>query len=117
MTDRRKVKLLIKTWVLSGIVILILGYAVFAARDFVKGPSITIESPQNGTTSTESLIDIHGSVKNISFLTLNGNKIFTDEAGVFTEQVLLSYGYNIMTLEAKDRFGRTVEKTLQLIYK
>ena len=117
MTDRRKVKLLVRIWVAIGAISLIVGYGAFRAKSLVEGPDIGIASPLNGATSTESLITVKGYAKNISFLTLNGNKIFTDESGVFTERVLLSYGYNIMTLEAKDRFGRTAQKTLQLIYK
>lgn len=117
MTDRRKVKLLVRVWVAIGAIALVVGYGAFRAKSLVEGPDIGIESPFNGATSTESLITVKGYAKNISFLTLNGNKIFTDESGVFTEKVLLSYGYNIMTLEAKDRFGRTAQKTLQLIYK
>jgi hypothetical protein len=117
MTDRRKVKLLVRIWIAIGAISLIVGYGAFRAKSLVEGPDIGITSPLNGATSTESLITLEGYAKNISFLTLNGNKIFTNESGMFTEKVLLSYGYNIMTLEAKDRFGRTTSKTLQLIYK
>lgn len=117
MTDRRRVKLLVKIWVALGVIALILGYGAFRATSLVQGPDIGITFPLNGATSTESLITVRGFAHNISFLTLNGDKIFTDESGSFTEKVLLSYGYNIMALEAKDRFGRTAQKTLQLIYK
>lgn len=117
MTDRRKVKQLLKIWVSLGVVALIVGYGAFKAKSLVEGPDIGIISPLNGATSTESMIELSGFAHNISFLTLNGDKIFTDESGAFKEKILLSYGYNIMTLEAKDRFGRTAQKTLQLIYK
>ena len=117
MTDRRKVKQLIKLWVALGVIALIVGYGAFQAKNLVGGPKIAITSPMTGATTTESMVNITGFAHNISFLTLNGDKIFTNESGAFSEKVLLSYGYNIMTLEAKDRFGRTAQKTLQLIYK
>lgn len=117
MTDRRKIKQLVKIWAAIGIIGLIVGYGAFRAKSLVEGPDIGITSPLNGATSTESLVSVSGFAHNISFLTLNGAKIYTDESGAFRERVLLSYGYNIMTLEAKDRFGRTAQKTLQLIYK
>jgi len=117
MTDRRKIKQLVKLWIALGVIVLIVGYAAFKAKSLVEGPDIGIISPLNGATSTESLVELSGFAHNISFLTLNGDKIYTNEAGAFKEKILLSYGYNIMTLEAKDRFGRTAQKTLQLIYK
>lgn len=117
MTDRLKVKRLLKIWVTLGVIVIILGYGIFQAKNLIAGPMIEVSSPVNGAAVGESLIEIHGTAKHISFLTLNGDKIYTDESGAFREKILLSYGYNIMTLEAKDRFGRKVTKTLQLIYK
>ena len=48
---------------------------------------------------------------------MNDRQMFTDEEGEFSEKLLLSYGYNIITVKAKDRFGRETKKTLELIYK
>lgn len=117
MTDRRKVKRWVTIWIALAAVTLVIGYGAYRAQSLVEGPDIGITSPITGATSTKSLVEVEGFAHNISFLTLNGDKIFTDESGVFKEKVLLSPGYNIMTLEAKDRFGRTAQKTLQLIYK
>jgi hypothetical protein len=117
MTDRRRVKWLMKVWIAVGAVVIVVGYGAFRAKDLAEGPRLEIVSPTNGFSSHDALIDIRGTVQNISFLTLNGNKIFTNEAGTYDEKILLSPGYNIVTLEAKDRFGRTVTKELQLTYR
>ncbi len=117
MTDRRKIKQLVKIWIAVGVVLIILGYGGFRAKNIAEGPHIEVFSPQNGSVLGESLATIEGSVQNISFLTLNGNKIFTDETGNFSEHILLSNGYNILTLRAEDRFGRAITKTLELTYK
>lgn len=117
MTDRRKVRQLLKIWFSLGAIIVIVGYGAFRAKNFAEGPRISILSPETGTSVGDSLVEIKGTAKNISFLTLNDAKIFTDESGMFDEKILLSYGYNIMTLKARDRFGREDVKTLELIYK
>lgn len=114
MTDRRKVKQLVKIWVSLGAIAIVLGYGAFRAKNLAEGPQLVIASPQDGSSATSSVIHVQGNAHNISFLTLNGDKIFTDESGIFDEKVLLSSGYNVVTLEARDRFGRTVRKTLQL---
>jgi hypothetical protein len=95
----------------------IIGYALFQTRNLIQGPIIKIHSPVNGSSLTKSFVEIEGAAKNISYINLNDRQIFTDESGAFSERLLLSYGYNIITLRARDKFGREVEKTLELVYK
>ena len=97
-------------------VLALVGYALFATRFLIEGPVITIETPQNGMALSSSLITIAGEAKNIVELTLNDRKIFMSPEGKFSDSLLLSYGYNRMTLRAEDRFGRRVEKILDLTY-
>ena len=92
-------------------------YAYFQSREYLRGPILIVEEPSNGFLATTSLIFIAGRSKNISFLTLNGKQNFTNEQGRFRESLLLEEGYSIMTLEAKDRFGHTATKKLELVYK
>ena len=117
MTDRRRVKRLVKIWISLGVIAIILGYGAFKAKDLAQGPRLTISSPAEGQSFREALVSVSGTAENASFLTLNGNKIFTDESGRYSEKVLLSNGYNTMTVEAQDRFGRKVTRSLQLILK
>jgi len=117
MTDRRKVTKIVRTWIAVIAVAIIIGYGAFRAKDLAEGPKLDITSPENGMTLYDSLLEIRGTAENISFLTLNGNKIFTDESGIYDEQILLAPGYNVITLTARDRFGRIATKTLQLTYK
>ncbi|MBI2618339.1 hypothetical protein HYW58_02725 [Candidatus Kaiserbacteria bacterium] len=94
----------------------ILGYTYFQMHNLVIGPVITIKTPQNGATLFASLTEVVGTTKNISEITINDRRIFIDETGVFKEKLLLSPGYNIITLHAKDKFGRTTNRTLELVY-
>lgn len=99
---------------LTGIVF---GYGYYRARDFLNGPVVEITSPKNGQLLASALIDVTGISKNISFLNLNGRKIFTDESGAWHEKLLASPGYNRIEVAAKDRFGRDVTKTLEVVLK
>lgn len=92
-------------------------YAYFQFREYLRGPMLAIEEPLNGSLSTTSIVILRGYARNVSFLTLNGRQIFTDERGRFNESLLLPDGYSIMLLEAKDRFGHVVEERLELVYK
>ena len=100
--------------VLVGIIV---WYSYSKSTDFLEGPTITIHIPENGITVSRSLITVSGIAEHISHITLNGKQIFITEQGLFSEQLLLSRGYNIITLEARDRFDREVSKSLELVYK
>ena len=112
-----KTKLYIKIIIIAIVVSGIMGYAFYRTEDLIRGPQILIHSPINGRTVDESLVHIEGVARNISSITLNDKTIFIDESGNIKEEVLLIYGYNIITLYAQDRFGREVTKTLELVYK
>lgn len=93
------------------------GYAYLQSREFLRGPQITLISPQNGETFENALVVIEGAAHNVTSISLNDGAIFVDSKGNFKEKLLLLPGYNILSVKAEDRFGKKVEKTLELVYK
>jgi hypothetical protein len=109
---------IIKNSIYALFTIIIIGYALYNSRIFIAGPQIDILRPQNGETITESpLIRVQGEARNIAFMELNNKQIDTNEESKFNEPVLLYPGYNVITIFAKDKFGRIVEKQIELVYK
>lgn len=117
MGTPRRATFYIRTAVVIIFALALAGYALYQTKSLREGPQLLITTPLNGSLATTSLLVISGTAKNISWITLNGRQIYVDEAGNFREQLLLSYGYNIITLSAKDKFGRSVSKKLELVYK
>ncbi len=113
----RSVKSLIKVAGFGLLGIVIVSYSLFQAWKMIQGPVITIYSPENGRTFNQALIEIEGRAKNISHLSLNDRPIFTDKSGYFKEKFLLSPGYNVIKLDATDKFKKYVEKRLYLVLK
>lgn len=97
--------------------VLIVGYSIFQAQKILGGPSITVLSPINGATYTTTLIELKGVAKNVSTLMLNDRPLYTDKLGNFSDTLLLNPGYNILKLEAKDKFGSGTQKMIEIIYK
>jgi len=93
-------------------------YSAGRARDMLTGPEIAVISPTNGKLLESDLVVVSGYAKNISRLELNGQQIFVDEeeSGLFEERLLLHYGYNIIEIAAKDRFGTVKTETLRIVY-
>lgn len=92
-------------------------YAYNQSKEYLGGPVVVISEPQDGATFTEGSVLISGNAQNVSHITLDDATIFVDSKGDFRQKLLLLPGYNILTISAKDRFGRKTEKTLELIYK
>jgi hypothetical protein len=90
--------------------VLIAGYGLFEARRIIAGPELTIDAPLDGSATSTSLVTISGSVRNISFLTINDHTASADEQGRFVYRYSPPVGYTVATVAAVDRFGRRVEK-------
>lgn len=108
---------ILRTSLISFLIIIIVGYSIFQAQKLIRGPIINIYSPQNGATYNQTLIQIEGVARNIAYLNLNDRPIFTDKNGYFSEKILLSPGYNVIKLDAKDKFKNSTEKLLEIILK
>ncbi len=83
-------------------------YGLLRAKEFIRGPNLSIASPQDGAEIHDTDLEIRGSAKNISNISLNGRQIFTNNEGEFKEHLLLPLGYTIIEVKASDRFGREV---------
>ena len=98
-------------------VVLIVVYGMFNARNIIIGPEIEIISPNPESETTENLVIIRGVAKNVTFLSLNNRAIFMDQEGNFKEKLLLSPGFNIISLYGRDRFKQGVTEEFKIYYK
>lgn len=103
--------------VLGGLAVLIVvGYGLYETWDYFSGPKISVFAPSNGATLNEPLLEIQGIVKNAAAVFLDGRRILTNDKGEFKERLLLAEGYNIIDLQAEDKFKKIVERRLELVY-
>jgi|GEM_PF-3234949 len=100
------------TLIVVGLIVI---FAIWRSLDYARGPSVTVTEPINGSSiSTESII-IKGVVERAKNMLLNGNEINIDEKGDFSETVIVFPGINLITLTAKDQFGRSAIQTITLV--
>lgn len=109
----RNIQFWLKTGTILLIVLLIGSYSLFQARKIMTGPKISIASPHNGATVRDSLVFVQGVAENIKEISVNDKPIYVDEYGYFQEKLLLSPGYNIIKLKAKDKFGKEIQKEIE----
>lgn len=104
----------ITTLILGIFFLIAIIYALFEARGQLMGPTIEIDT-RVGTVEDPILI-VQGRAERISSLGMNGRQIAVTEDGTFKEPYLLAVGYNRIVLEAKDAYGRSAHRTLEIVY-
>jgi hypothetical protein len=113
MTTNSKTTIKIFCSIFIGIIIV--GYSLFSARHIIKGPTIVIETPQNGELIKDNFVEIKGKSQNLNYISLNDRQIFIDDAGNFKEKLILYEGENTLKLYGKDKFGREITKYIQVV--
>lgn len=95
----------------------IVSLTAYELRKVWKGPQISLECTdcQNIVSNTQTY-DISGKTANIAEIYIGNKKIYINSKGSFKESVLLYPGENIISLHAKDRFGKEVKKDIAVYY-
>lgn len=89
-------------------------YALYEARGQIFGPSIEIATYDS--VVHDSFFQISGKALRISKLSMNGYDVSVTENGDFGEAYILASGYNRIVFDAKDTYGRTTSRTLEITY-
>lgn len=92
-------------------------YALWGAKDLVLGVRIKDVKIESAKEESEGNVrQISGNARNAINLLLNGREISIDKGGNFAETIVLLSGYNLVSIEAEDKFGNKDEEIYQLTY-
>ena len=100
--------------VLIGFFATLAAYAAYEIRGLVSGPVIEIDN--RVMEVSEPFITIDGHAGRIATLSMNGQQIPVTEGGDFSEGYALTPGYNRIVLEARDRYGNSTERKIEIVY-
>ncbi|MDQ5953112.1 MAG: hypothetical protein QG551_340 [Patescibacteria group bacterium] len=79
------------------------------------GVDLVVENIENGGVYTEGVIELKGNAKRAKVLEINGREITINQNGDFTDFLVLSPGYNIITVSAEDKFGKITKETFEVM--
>jgi hypothetical protein len=113
---RQDAKKIIKIASVSILFIFIVLYAFFRSKDLIFGVQIKNVNIVDGAKVTNNIMNITGTAKNATDLTLDGREISVDQQGNFNETIALLPGYNVIDIKAQDKFGHVDEKNYKVIY-
>lgn len=104
-------------WLTTGVVGLFLIYGIFQAHDILRGVPLRVVGIESGREYIESVLPISGNALRATKIAINGRDIYIDKKGNFKESLLLPAGYSIVTIETKDKFGKSAVDTYQVYRK
>ena len=89
-------------------------YGLYLAYPLLSGPSLTLTSPSQATTTDNGLVVVAGQAKRSTSLIINGGPVYMDTSGNFSMSFVLPPGSAILEVTARDRMGRsrTIQKTV-----
>jgi transcriptional regulator with XRE-family HTH domain len=108
----------ILTIIFSLLILSIVGYYLWhQISSFNSTPYLFISSPITDQISDKSEIEVAGQTEAQAALKINGEDVFIDSDGYFSEIILLESGNNVLIIEATNRFNRTDRQIRNIIYK
>ena len=115
-----RMNLLVAPKVLRGIIVFllaltVLGYLGVKIKAIVAPPFLTIEYPVDNIKIDTSFIEILGQTESETILSINGQQVFIDDQGKFTELIDLRSGVNIIEITAKKRHGKETKIYRQVV--
>jgi len=81
----------------------LLAYLGLAVRNILMPPPIAVSFPPNNYVALSQQVELIGKVTTEARLKINGQEIYTDEAGNFKEKIDLSDGLNVIKLAAQKK--------------
>ncbi len=94
--------------------IIIILYGLYEAQGLLFGPKIHIATEK--IVVYDPYVRIEGQAERIVALKMNGKEIPVTEDGKFSEPFLLARGQNRIILEARDSYGRTTSRLVEIGY-
>lgn len=95
------------------VLFLVIGIFSYEKMSFIfKGIEIEATIENKGDSS---LATIKGIASKATYISLNGREIFINKNGDFSESVILLPGFSVVTINARDKFGKTAEKKFEVV--
>lgn len=108
---------LIRKIVMVIIVAAILFFLVIKVEQIFAPPLLDISYPYDGLIVNSRQIKLTGRSQSEVELVINNKEIFVDGQGNFETTIDLQKGLNLIKINAKKRYSRTIEKEIRLLFK
>lgn len=117
MTRTINIKKYLGFSILGALFVFIVTYSVFQTRSLTKGVDLLVDGITDGEIFDGNILKLSGKATHAKHITINDREILIDKDDNFKEELVLSPGYNIITIEAEDKFDKKTDMTYRVFYK
>lgn len=100
-----------------GLIVVVVGYFFYEARDLIFAPRLDIYTPSQYATVNTTRLLIAGRTDPFLKVWIGGREAQADENGFFEDNVPIWPGYNEIGIKASDKFGNETRKILKIVVK
>lgn len=116
MTKTISIKKYIRLVLISGIFVFIISFSFFQTKSLNRGAVVSIDTIFDGAIFQDPIVPFSGTAVHATHLSVNDREILVDETSHFSDELVLSSGYNIITVEASDKFKKKKVMTYRVLY-
>lgn len=117
MTKTINIKKFVSLGLFGLLFVFIVLYTFFQMKSLSRGVDLKIAGIVDGQIFEKDFIELTGEAIHANLITLNGREVSVDENKNFKENLVLSPGTNIVTLEAKDKYNKKTFYEYRVFYK
>ncbi len=101
--------------VVAASIVVITGYALLRSHDLVSGVALDVTSIHDGMSLRSAILPIEGIAKRATTLLVDNRPLTVDKEGRFKDTLVLGPGVNVITLAARDKFGKETTETFHVV--
>lgn len=117
MTRTISIKTYLKFGLLGLLFVFIGLYSLFQVKALAKGVDLEVKGIEDGAVLDHNTVQLKGLALHANHITINDKEVHVDKESNFSEELVLSPGYNIIAIEAQDKFNKKTEKIYRVFYK
>ena len=102
-----RVPLLFRKMAMSGLVLVLAAYLTYEVSGVFTSPRLVLESPSDGQLNNSETVLIKGQTEPEAKVQINGKEVLSNSLGLFTADVGLQKGLNIINVSATKKHGGT----------
>lgn len=106
-----------RTLALGMIILLVFGAFFYLYREFksfAAEPQLVIFEPENGVIVDSQEVNVKGKTDKGAQVTLNGQTVFVDNEGAFSDRIVVRSGINTLLVRTANRFQKEKSVTLSI---
>ncbi len=96
--------------------VILFSYAFFRAHEVIFGVKVSVSGIVDGGSYASPVLALSGSALHATTLSINGMSVPIDIKGSFQDTIMLQSGYSVVTIIARDKFGKEDEKRMRVLY-